>query len=106
MLYNEEDLILVDDLFAEKKQLSMERDLCAEFYNVMLSYANKNIDNPEKYKYYLDVVEIMEPYAKDTKERIREINRKLCEFSGVSDIKNTPYHLECEDRYGFSKPKL
>jgi len=26
MLYNEEDLILVDDLFAEKKQLSMERD--------------------------------------------------------------------------------
>ena len=48
----------------------------------------------------------MEPYAKDTKERIREINRKLCEFSGVSDIKNTPYHLECEDRYGFSKPKL
>ena len=53
MLYNEEDLILVDDLFAEKKQLSMERDLCAEFYNVMLSYANKNIDNPEKYKYYL-----------------------------------------------------
>ena len=73
MLYDTETLELIDDLFKEKKQLSMERDLCAEFYNVMLSYANNNIDNPEKYKYYLDVVEIMEPYAKDTKERIREI---------------------------------
>ena len=106
MLYDTETLELIDDLFKEKKQLSMERDLCAEFYNVMLSYANHNIDNPEKYKYYLDVVEIMEPYAKDTKERIREINRILCKVSGVSDIKDTPYHLECEDRYGFSKPKL
>lgn len=106
MLYDTETLELIDDLFKEKKQLSMERDLCAEFYNVMLSYANNNIDNPEKYKYYLDVVEIMEPYAKDTKERIREINRILCKVSGVSDIKDTPYHLECEDRYGFSKPKL
>lgn len=106
MLFNETDLIKVCDLFEEKKQLSKERDLCAEFYNVMLSYANKNIDNPEKYKYYLDVVEQMEPYAKDTKERVREINRELCKFSGAKDIKNTPYHLECEDRYGFSKPKL
>ena len=106
MLFNETDLIKVCDLFEEKKQLSKERDLCAEFYNVMLSYANKNIDNPEKYKYYLDVVEQMEPYAKDTKERVREINRELCKFSGVKDIKNTPYHLECEDRYGFSKPKV
>ena len=52
MLFNEKDLIRVCDLFEEKKQLSKERDLCAEFYNVMLSYANKNIDNPEKYKYY------------------------------------------------------
>jgi len=105
MLFNETELIRVCDLFEEKKQLSKERDLCAEFYNVMLSYANKNIDNPEKYKYYLDVVEQMEPYAKDTKERVREINRELCKFSGVKDIKETPYHLECEDRYGFSKPK-
>ena len=106
MLYDEDKLTQIHDLFEKKKQLSMERDLCAEFYNVMLSYANNNIDNPEKYKYYLDVVEIMEPYAKDTKERIREINRQLCKHSGVSDIKETPYHLECEDRYGFSKPKL
>ena len=105
MLFNEKDLIRVCDLFEEKKQLSKERDLCAEFYNVMLSYANKNIDNPEKYKYYLDVVEQMEPYAKDTKERVREINRELCKCSGVKDIKETPYHWECEDRYGFSKPK-
>ena len=106
MLYNEETLKEIHDLFEEKKQLSKERDLCAEFYNVMLSYANNNIDNADKYKYYLDVVEIMEPYAKDTKERIREINRRLCELSMVADIKETPYHLECEDRYGFSKPKL
>lgn len=106
MIYDADEIERIGDLFDEKKQLSKERDLCAEFYNVMLSYANNNIDNPEKYKYYLDVVEIMEPYAKDTKERIREINRELCKFSGTQDIKETPYHLECEDRYGFSKPRL
>mgnify|MGYP000141281273 CR=1 FL=1 len=106
MLYNATDLIKVCDLFEEKKQSSKERDLGAVFYNVMLYYTNKNIDNPEKYKYYLDVGEQMEPYAKDTKERVREINRELCKFSGANDIKETPYHLECEDRYGFSKQKL
>ena len=48
----------------------------------------------------------MEPYAKDTKEEIRVINNHLCHMCGVKNIKDTPYHLECEDRYGFSKPQL
>ena len=106
MLYDVEELERIDNLYKEKQQLSKERDLCAEFYNVMLTYANRNIDDKEKYKYYLDVVEIMEPYAKDTKERIREINKELCKFCGETDIKKTPYNLECEDRYGFSNPRL
>lgn len=84
----------------------MERDLCAEFYNLMLSKANENVNNAEHYDYFLDVVEKMEPYAKDTKEEIRQINKQICEILGVSNIKDTEYHLECEDRYGFSKPEL
>ena len=94
----------IEQLWQEKKKLSMERDLCAEFYNVMLSYANNNINDLQKYKYYLDVVELMEPYAKQTKEEIKKINKKICNLLNVNDIKDTPYNLDCEDRYGFSKP--
>ncbi len=100
------DAIEVLKLWERKKQLSKERDLCAEFYNLMLSKANENVNNKEHYDYFLDVVEKMEPYAKDTKEEIREINKQICELVGEKNIKDTPYNLECEDRYGFSKPEL
>lgn len=96
----------LEELFKQKKQLSMERDLCAEFYNLMLSKANENVNSPEHYDYYLDVVQLMEPYAQETKEKIREINKEICDICGVNDIKETDYHVECEDRYGFSKPEL
>ena len=72
------DAIEVLKLWDRKKQLSKERDLCAEFYNLMLSKANENVNNKEHYDYFLDVVEKMEPYAKDTKEEIREINKQIC----------------------------
>jgi hypothetical protein len=96
----------LEKLFERKKRLSMERDLCAEFYNLMLSKANESVDSPQHYDYYLDIVELMEPYARETKEEIRELNKQICELVGVEDIKETDYHLECEDRYGFSKPEL
>ena len=96
----------IEELFEKKKRLSMERDLCAEFYNLMLSKANENVDNPKHYDYYLDIVELMEPYAKGTKQEIRELNAKICEICGVDNIEDTPYTIECEDRYGFSKPEL
>lgn len=96
----------LDNLFERKKRLSLERDLCAEFYNLMLSHANNSIEDPEKYNYYLDIVESMEPYARETKEQIRDINRKICKILNVESIENTKFHLECEDRYGFSKPIL
>lgn len=96
----------LEELFERKKRLSMERDLCAEFYNLMLSKANESVDSPQHYDYYLDVVELMEPYAKETKEEIRELNKQICELVGVENIKETDFHLECEDRYGFSKPEL
>jgi|TARA_R100001510_G_C7510870_1_gene110580 hypothetical protein len=96
----------VDDLMVKKKRLSLERDLCAEMYNLMLSKANANINNEDKHKYYLDVVELMEPYAKETKEEIREINRQICKLVGRDTLKDTIYNLECEDRYGLSKPEL
>jgi hypothetical protein len=48
----------------------------------------------------------MEPYAKTTKEDIRVINKQICELVGADNIKDTDYHLLCEDRYGFSKPEL
>lgn len=96
----------LEELFERKKRLSMERDLCAEFYNLMLSKANESVDSPQHYDYYLDVVELMEPYAKETKEDIRVINKQICEIVGAENIKDTEYHLLCEDRYGFSKPEL
>lgn len=96
----------LEELFKQKKRLSMERDLCAEFYNLMLSKANENVNCPEHYDYYLDVVQLMEPYAKNTKEQIREINKEICDICEVNDIKETDYHIECEDRYGFSKPEI
>jgi len=96
----------LQELYDKKKQLSMERDLCAEFYNLMLSKANENVDNPDHYDYYLDIVELMEPYSKTTKEEIRALNKEICEICGVDNIKDTDYHVECEDRYGFSKPEL
>ena len=89
----------IKELFERKKRISMERDLCAEFYN-------QSVDSPEHYDYYLDVVEIMEPYAKTTKEDIRVINKQICELVGADNIKDTDYHLLCEDRYGFSKPEM
>lgn len=96
----------LEKLFERKKRLSMERDLCAEFYNLMLSKANESVDSPQHYNYYLDVVELMEPYAKETKEEIRELNKQICNLLDVENIKETEYHLECEDRYGFSKPEM
>ena len=96
----------LEKLLERKKRLSMERDLCAEFYNLMLTKANQSVDDPKHYDYYLDVVEIMEPYAKTTKQEIREINKEICEIVGVENIKDTEYHLDCEDRYGFSKPEM
>ena len=94
------------EIFDSKQLLSKERDLCAEFYNLMLSKANENVDSPKHYDYFLDVVEKMEPYAKETKEEIREINRQICKLVGRSSLEGTKYYLECEDRYGFSKPQL
>ena len=96
----------LQEIYEEKKKLCMERDLCAEFYNLMLSKANKNVDDEEQYSYYLDVVQLMEPYARATKEKIRIINREICEIIGVQSITETEYHIDCEDRYGFSKPEL
>ncbi len=96
----------LDKLWKKKQLLSKERDLCAEFYNLMLSKANENVDSPKHYDYFLDVVEKMEPYAKETKEEIREINRQICKLVGRSSLEGTKYYLECEDRYGFSKPQL
>lgn len=96
----------LEELFERKKKISMERDLCAEFYNLMLSKANASVDDPKLYSYYLDVVEIMEPYAKDTKQEIREINSRICEICGVESISDTEYNIACEDRYGFSKPEI
>lgn len=96
----------IDQLFEKKKRISLERDLCAEFYNLMLSKANESVNDPKHYDYYLDVVELMEPFAKELKEEVREINKRICEICGVDKIDETPYTVECQDRYGFSKPEL
>lgn len=96
----------IEDLYKKKQRLALERDMCAEFYNLMLSKANQNVDSPDHYDYYLDLVEMMEPFAKEVKQSIREVNKQICEICEVDNIEKTPYSIECEDRYGFSKPEL
>ena len=73
----------IEDLYKKKQRLALERDMCAEFYNLMLSKANQNVDSPEHYDYYLDLVEMMEPFAKEVKQSIREVNKQICEICEV-----------------------
>jgi len=96
----------LEDLYKKKQRLALERDMCAEFYNLMLSKANQNVDNPDHYNYYLDLVEMMEPFAKEVKQSVRDVNKEICEICGVDNIEETQYSIECQDRYGFSKPEL
>jgi hypothetical protein len=94
----------IESLLKKKKDLGDERDLCAEIYNVWITKMHDFQNDPVKYKMYMDMIQVMEPYGQILKEEIRIINRRLCEIEGVDSIDKTQYFRECNYKYGKDKP--
>ncbi len=81
-----------------------ERDLCAEIYNIWITKLHDYQYDKEKYELYMQMISNLEPYGSMVKEQIREINNKICEIMGVDSIGDTPYALDCNNKYGFDQP--
>jgi hypothetical protein len=94
----------IDELLSKKKEIGDERDLCAELYNIWITRLHDFQHDPEKYKMYMDMIQVMEPYGARLKEEIRLINKKLCDLEGVESIEETQYVRECNNRYGKQSP--
>lgn len=94
----------IEQLLKKKEDLSQERDLCAEVYNVWITKMHDFQDHPQKYKMYMDMIQVMEPYGQVIKAEIRDINRRLCEIEGVDSIDQTQYNRECSYKYGKDRP--
>lgn len=94
------------ELFEQKEEYALERDLCAEMYNIWMTKLHRFQDDPEKYKLYLHLIATMEPYTNMLKEEIRAINREICKLEGVENIEDTKYVHECKDKYGYEKPRI
>jgi hypothetical protein len=95
---------LLKKILEEKEKLCLERDLCAELYNLWISKLHEFQDDPEKYEMYISLINNMEPYGFTIKEEIREINRQICEIYNVDTIEKTPHMQECVYKYGLDKP--
>lgn len=94
----------VEALLKKKKELGDERDLCAEMYNVWITKLYEFQGDQVKYKIYMDMIQMLEPYGQFLKEDIRAINRRLCEIEGVESIDETEYFRECNNKYGKDRP--
>jgi hypothetical protein len=95
---------MINELVERKNKLGDERDLCAELYNLWITRLHEFEDNPMKYKMYMELISMMEPYANTLKEEMREINRKICDIEGVESIGETAYTRECNNKYGLDMP--
>lgn len=94
----------LDELLKLKLEYTKERDLCAELYNVWITKLHDFQHDPELYDMYMRMINNMEPYGAYVKERIREVNRQICDIKGVDSIGDTEYAAECIDKYGFMTP--
>ena len=94
----------IEKLLKQKQELGDERDLCAEMYNVWITKMHDFQQDPVKYKMYMKMIQMLEPYGQVLKEEIRAINRKLCEIEGVESIDQTKYVRECNNKYGKDRP--
>lgn len=94
----------IEKLLRQKQELGDERDLCAEMYNVWITKMHDFQQDPVKYKMYMNMIQMLEPYGQTLKEEIRAINRKLCEIEGVESIDQTQYVRECNNKYGKDRP--
>lgn len=94
----------LENILEQKKKLCLERDLCAELYNLWITKLHEFQEDPEKYELYVKLINNMEPYGFTIKEEIRKINRQICEFYKVESIDQTPHMQECVYKYGLEKP--
>jgi len=94
----------LNELLAKKEKLCLERDLCAELYNLWITKLHEFQEIPAKYEMYIKLINNMEPYGYTVKEEIREINRQICDIYGVQSIEDTPHMQECVYKYGLDKP--
>ena len=94
----------IEELLKKKQEIGDERDLCAEMYNVWITKMHEFQRDPVKYKMYMDMIQVMEPYGQVIKAEIRDINRRLCEIEGVDSIDQTQYNRECSYKYGKDRP--
>lgn len=95
----------LNELLDKKNNLCLERDLCAELYNLWITKLHDFQDDPEKYEMYVKLINNMEPYGYTIKEEIRKINREICVIYNVDSIEETPHMQECVYKYGLEKPK-
>lgn len=95
---------MIEQLIDRKNKLGDERDLCAELYNLWITRLHEFEGDNIKYKMYMELISMMEPYANTLKEEMREINRKICNIEGVDSIGETAYARECNNKYGLDKP--
>jgi len=94
----------VKKMFELKNELCKERDLCAELCNIWLTRMYQNQGNKEEYNKYLKLIQDTEPYTRQLKAKISELNKKICEVEGVDSITDTEYTHECVSKYGFDFP--
>jgi hypothetical protein len=93
-----------NELITRKEELALERDLCAEFYNLIMTRAKQCDEDDPMYDKHMNLLVNMEYFAENTKEEMRKINRQVCDHLGVESIAQTDYDRACEWRYGFGKP--
>jgi len=95
---------MIEKLVETKNKIGDERDLCAELYNLWITRLAENEEDPERYKMYMDMISMMEPYAQKLKEDMRELNREICRIEGVESIAETRYVRECNNTHGLDRP--
>lgn len=98
-------LTTIQEIYKEKELLCQERDLCAELYNLWITKLHDVQDNSSEYDMYKKMIENLEPYTQMLKEKIRELNRLICEKEGVDSISETDFMTDCVYKYGFDKPQ-
>jgi hypothetical protein len=69
------------DLQGRKDEMCKIRDECAEEYTKYIQLLVENENNPELYEYYLKKIAEMEPFARNTKAKMREVNRELAKLN-------------------------
>jgi hypothetical protein len=75
----------LEKLLIAKKELCIQRDQLADMYTEYIQKLLEFENDSEKYEEYVDKISDLEPATRDTKERMRELNRKIDLLSKISE---------------------